>query len=135
MNGVEQPFLLYPIGDLDEDPESLIEFAGIVPKSVKRNGPRWRRARVTIKFFKLDTREELLRERAGQLVALDNALAILESSPPPDREGLAKNDIIRLRSADSPHANCVRSACRMYEADPIAMRAVFAAARDYLDSE
>jgi hypothetical protein len=131
----EKPFLIYPLGDIDEDPETLIEFVGVLPKPVKRNGPRWRRAKVTIKFFRLDTREELIRERARCLVALDNALARIENDPSPDRREDAKNDVVRLRGAKSPHASCVRCACRMYETHPLEMRELFRAAREFLDSE
>ncbi|MCA9101757.1 MAG: hypothetical protein KDA63_11430 [Planctomycetales bacterium] len=135
LNASEGPLLIYPIGDLDEDPETLIEFVGPLPKPAKKNGPRWRRAKVTIKFFKLDTREELIRERCERLVALDNALKIVDSALPDADKEVAKDDIRRLQEPKSPHANCVRSACRMYVETPDAMRDVFAAARDFLDSE
>lgn len=135
LNPIEQPFLIYPIGKLDEDPEELITFAGINPVPAKRNGPRWRRAKVTIKFFELDTREELLRERARCLVSLDDKFAILDSNLPETRKNVARTDIHELRSSGSPHSNCVRSACNAYLDDPIRMIQLFQAARDYLASE
>lgn len=135
LNDGERPLLVYPLGDLDEDPEQIITFDGIIAQPRKRNGPRWRRAKVTIAFFGLNVREELLRERARVLTALDNALSILESDASEARKQEAKGDIERLRSEASPHANCVRAACAAYIADPHGMRAVFRAARDYLDSE
>src|SRR5262249_31446914 len=60
----EQPFLLYPIGTFDDDPEEILTFEGVVPKPVKMSGHRRRRAVVTIDFFELDTREELIRGRS-----------------------------------------------------------------------
>jgi hypothetical protein len=135
LNDVERPFLVYPIGQLDEDPEDLITFVGLIPRPVKRNGPRWRRAQVTIKFFNLDTREELLRERARCLVALDDKFAILDSDVPESRKTMARADIATLRSPASPHSNCVRSACRVYVDDPDGMIQLFQAAREYLASE
>jgi hypothetical protein len=135
LNEVERPFLVFPLGDLDEAPENIITFDGILAIPRKRNGPRWRRAKVTIAFFELNNREELQRERAECLVALDNALAILESDLPDDRKQQAQRDIERMQSSRSPHASCVRAACEAYVADRSRMIELFQAARDYLDSE
>jgi hypothetical protein len=114
LNDTERPFLPYPLGDVDEDPEDVITFDGVIAIPRKRNGPRWRRAKVTIAFFQLNLREELLRERARSLVALDNALAILESDSQAERVEQAQEDVRRLRSTASPHAGCVRAACQTY---------------------
>lgn len=134
----EQPYLIYPLGDWDDDPEELIGFLGIVPVPKMKNGFGRKRADVTIKFFELnpedDGREELGRERARQLVALDNALAILELKPPEVRKKTALADIDVLQRASSPHANCVRSALALYKKDALQAGNLFTAARDYLDS-
>ncbi len=62
----EKPYLIYPLGDWDDDPEELIGFLGIVPVPKKKRGFGRKRAEVTIKFFELspedDGREELGRE-------------------------------------------------------------------------
>jgi hypothetical protein len=62
----ERPFLPFPLGDTDSDPEELISFDGIlaVPTSPDLVSHEWRRAAVTIDFFALNEREELRRERA-----------------------------------------------------------------------
>jgi hypothetical protein len=135
LNQAERPFLLYPLGDFDEDPEEIITFDGIIARPRKRNGPRWRRAKVIIAFFELNERAELQRERAERLVALDDALAVLESGLPDDRIQIAKRDIARLQTPQSAHASCVRAACAAYVEDRERMRAIFAAAREFLDSE
>ena len=49
----ERPFLLYPIGDADDDPEDLIEFAGLSPQA-RGTGFRKQRALVTIWLFDLN---------------------------------------------------------------------------------
>ena len=36
----EQPFLIYPLGSLDDDPEEVLTFDGIVPKPAKQSGHR-----------------------------------------------------------------------------------------------
>jgi hypothetical protein len=61
---LEKPYLIYPLSDIDEDPEDVITFEGFLPVPAATSGHRSRRGRVTIDFFALDTREELLRERA-----------------------------------------------------------------------
>jgi hypothetical protein len=134
----EKPYLIYPLGDWDDDPEDLIGFVGIVPVPKKTRGFGRQRAEVTIKFFELNAedagREELGRERARQLVALDDALAILELKPPAARKRTALGDIERLLRSSSPHASCVRSALALYKRDPQQAGDLFTAARTYLDS-
>jgi hypothetical protein len=134
----EKPYLIYPLGDWEEDPEDLIGFVGIIPVARQHSGFGRARAEVTIKFFELspedDGREELGRERAHCLVALDNALGILESHPSPARKETALADIKRLQRSSSPHASCVRSALALYKDDPRQAGALFAAARAYWDS-
>ncbi len=135
LNDAEKPFLIYPIGEYDEDPEDLITFVGITAIPKKRNGPRWRRARITIDFFELNGRSELREQRARQLVSLDNALFKLESSDATDdQRNIAREDIKQLRHASSAHASCVRAACVLYQANPTKAREVFAEARTLLRS-
>ena len=129
----EQPDLIYPIGDADGDPESLISFIGIVPVPVKKTGPRNRRARVTIAFFDLQKREELRRERSEQLVTLDNAFFKLNHGSIEEQEHTAM-DIERLSSSSSRHASCVRAACKLYSRDVDSARAIFQAVRGFLSS-
>lgn len=127
----ERPLLLFPIGTRDDDPEEVLEFLGINARPRHRRGVRNHRARVTIDLFGLEAREDLRRERAEALAALHNALVLLEHDL--DTES-AMQDIRRLRSASSPHASCVRSACRLYESTPELAIELFQAARDFLKS-
>jgi hypothetical protein len=130
----EQPYLLYPLGRLDDDPEEIISFDGIVPKPSKRSGHRRRRAVVTIDFFELDTREELLRGRAEQIRELKLALIVNESSPSPSDKALAERTIADLQSEKSQHTNCVRSFLQLYRQDRPRAEAIFQAAMEYLES-
>ena len=69
----EEAYLIYPLGDMDEDPEELIEFHGVVPRPIAARGHRRHRALVTIDFFKLgdpDERENLFMDRARIITAL-----------------------------------------------------------------
>ncbi len=130
----EQPYLLYPLGDRDDDPETIITFDGIVPKPLKRSGHRRRRAMVTIDFFELDTREELLRGRAEKIRELWLALIVLGSGLSPNAKAFAKRTIADLWSAKSPHSSCVRSFLRLYLRDRTRAKAILEGVMKYLES-
>jgi len=131
----EQPFVVYPLGDGDEDPEELLTFSGINAIPRRKNGPRWRRARVMIEFFKLNDREELFRERAYQLIGLANALVVLANQTAhPAEKDRARRTIERLQEPRGPHSSCVRAACDLYQRSPAKAQDLFQAADDYLDS-
>jgi hypothetical protein len=129
----EQHYLLYPLGNLDDDPEKVLNFDGILPKPLKRSGHLRRRAVVTIDFFELDTREELLRGRAEKILELKLALIVSESDRPPPDQALAKWTIALLQSAKSEHSNCVRSFLRLYSQDRPRAEIIFQAVLDYLE--
>ena len=86
LNRLEKPFIPYPIGSIDENPEKIISFEGTAPVPVTSRGKRHRRALVTIKFFKLDTREELLLRRAEILNELWRIFEDLASSDSQTKE-------------------------------------------------
>jgi len=88
---------------------------------------------VTIAFFDLNGREELLRERSEQLVALDNALFRINLGTAAERT-TAERDVERMCEPASRHSSCVKAACRLYQEDVAAARAIFQSAREYLDS-
>lgn len=134
LDGVEQPLLIYPLGNRDENPAELITFVGINAVPRARRGVQRHRAQVTIDFFELNRREELIRERAEDLVALDNALAVIETSSDPARRTTAENDIIRMRASAHRHSACILAACDLYQSKPLKARELFSAARSYLDS-
>ncbi|MDJ0909817.1 MAG: hypothetical protein QNI99_11530 [Woeseiaceae bacterium] len=113
----EKPYLIYPIGAVDTDPERLIKFEGIVPVPVATRGHSHARARVTIDFFELDTREVLLEERAETILALHVALAST-NDPNDDTAGAAQLLVDRLTSDAAPHANCARCHRTLAATDP-----------------
>jgi hypothetical protein len=130
----EQPYLLYPLGSHDDDPEEVLTFEGIVPRPSKRSGHRRCRAVVTIDFFELDTREELLRGRAEVIWELKLALIVEEHPPTPADKAFARRTIARLQSEQSPHCNCARSFIRLYRRDPARADKIVEATREYLES-
>ena len=130
----EQPYLLYPLGRRDDNPEDIFTFDGFVPKPVKQSGHRRRRAVVTIDFFALDIREELLRGRAETVCGLKSALIILESNVSAAKKAFAERTIAHLQSENSPHTNCARSFLRLHQRDPARAELISNAALDYLVS-
>jgi len=81
LNKKEKPYLIFPIGQLDSDPEELIDFQGIVPMpKMKKGALGYERARVTIAFFKLadyNLRKELFRGRAEAIVKIGTTYRLL----------------------------------------------------------
>ena len=130
----EQPYLPYPLGDSDDDPEEIITFRGHLPVARRKRGPRRRRADVTIRFFELDTRDTLLRERAEALRALGIALRQLSTERDPYWRAIAQRAVELLQSSASPHANCARAFAALYEQDPVQALELLGLARRYLDS-
>lgn len=129
----EMPFLIYPIGAGDDDPESLITFRGILPLPVRQSGHRRRRAELTIDFFELDTREVLLEERAETLLALHIAMVSAADADPGVR---ASAELLVQRRIDrrSPHANCARRHHALFQADRARADEFVEAAVQYLVS-
>lgn len=129
----ERPLLIYPISNVDQDPEKLISFEGVLPVPKATRGYSYRRARVTIDFFGLARREELLRERALMIKVLYVAC-----------EDVNHEDALRRRDARQtldlvampglPHRNCARAFCALYSRDPATARQYYEAAIDYLES-
>jgi hypothetical protein len=113
----ERPLLLYPIGRSDDDPEDVITFRGILPIPAARWGHRRRRAQVTIRLFELDTRENLLEERAEILIQLHMSMA-LASTPDLLTRNAATLSIARLTSDRAAHASCARAHHDLLLTDP-----------------
>ncbi len=121
----ERPLLIYPLGELDDDPEELITFEGVLPVPKFKRGDRYRRARVTIDLFELDTREDLLKARAGIILSLWAALRLLQTAGAAADDRADAQKIVELaKSSASPHTNCARAFSKLYEQN-------FAKARQY----
>ncbi|QBP77578.1 hypothetical protein E2K99_22430 [Herbaspirillum huttiense] len=127
----ELPLLIYPIGDFDNNPEDLIEFAGASPHPIQVSGYGRDRAQTTIEFFALadtDARKNLFRERAIILIALWGQLEAAKSST----NTKAVEAVRAFQSENSAHANCARSFVRLYKANRSAAEGHFNAALDFV---
>ena len=112
----ELPWLLYPIGRLDIDPEEAITFYGYLPQS-KSTKPHMRlRGLVTISFFGLDDvfgRKTLLKDRAWVIIALHEFLVETEDEKDKQKAALVQD----MLKSSSRHTNCARSFKRLFDAD------------------
>ena len=132
----EQAYLIYPIGDLDDDPETLIEFHGTSPLPVVDDGFKRHRALVTIGFFKLDDpekRKNLFRDRALIIMAL---FPLLQETT----RGTASERVAACAKVDAAlnpklrHLNCAKSYRRLFERDAAQAEAVYEAAQKLIMS-
>ncbi len=140
----EKPYLIYPLGTIDDDPEEVIRYRGLaaLPPALdplltakdRRDAHRNKRARVIIAFFGLNEREELLWGQAEKLRELEKSLNDIKSQDP-ERVKYAQDDIRRLADGISEHTACVRAMIRLYCHDVTTAHSYFEAVRAYLDSK
>jgi hypothetical protein len=135
LNTSERPDLIYPLGDSGDDPRTLITFQGIIAIPVQRRGPLRRRAEVTIEFFRLNSREELLRARAEVLDSLGHHLETLnDPSTSRERRNSVMKTIQRMRARSAQHTACVLAMMELYQTNPTTGRQLIDEARSYLES-
>lgn len=114
----EGALLVYPLGDLDDDPEDLIGIPGFVPQVTASTDDKKLRARVTIDFFDLAGRPTLIRQRATAITHLANNLEFRDLPGMPQRVvRRAERVIDALLKGLHPHTNCARSFKRLYDTD------------------
>ncbi len=130
----EQPLLLYPLGDLDEDPEQALTFNGIVPIPQALDGYRSYRARVTIDFFVLEEREILREERSMGLHLLWGVLEERRRARSAVKRAEYQRLVDRLVDGSSAHTNCLRAFNTLYQRDRAAAGEIAGAIRRYLGS-
>ena len=115
----ERAYMIYPISDMDDDPEQLITFHGLSPRARESSGFPFYRAQVTIRVFRLDDwrqRKELNKDRAEFLEKLFWALRQRDAPKSTKLQvEQAAQAITRLTSKTFRHANCLRSFYRLYE--------------------
>ncbi len=133
LNAREKPFLLYPIGDFDDDPENLIDWEGFVPipKIAKSDDAfRFHRAQVNIEFFKLDGRHDVRRGCAEQIRLVWRTFLLLKI---PEEKPQAQAFLEACKTDSSlTHAACVRAFLRLVASDVQKAKQVVLAAEKYL---
>ncbi|HSI15383.1 MAG TPA: hypothetical protein VK961_25275 [Chthoniobacter sp.] len=127
MLAAEGAYLLYPIGSLDDDPETIIEFYGLSPRPVAATGMKRHRALVTIEFFRLDDPEErknLYRDRAILILALFPLLEKTRQGTPAAKTA-AKATVKGFLKPELRHLNCARNFQGLFERDAIAAKEIY----------
>ncbi len=134
LNAGEQPLLVYPIGDVDEDPEEILTFEGVVPVPAAKSGHARERARVSIDFFNLIGRRDLEKARATAIELLWTHLEAQRTGDAGQKQRAAQM-VEELTSVDAPHAGCARAFVRTYRKDRAKAQAYLEEARKLLLSK
>jgi hypothetical protein len=130
----EYPLLIYPLSDIDDDPEALITFIGPLPVPQTHSGWAANRARVTIDLLGLAVREELLQERSRLIHGLWIALTSLLGGLSSPLQVEAERAVRLLTAPESPHCSCCRAYVALFRVDRAAANAIAVAAGNYLET-
>ena len=136
-DSTEEPFLIYPIGDADENPEDLITYEGMSPMALAANGRGRLRALATIAIFKLGDpieRKIFFHERARAIERLFFALEAVSANVSADAVTQAQAAVDRSLQPSSPFASCLRCFRRLYARSQAEARQVYADIAVFLDS-
>ncbi|MCP4147200.1 MAG: hypothetical protein GY757_05565, partial [bacterium] len=131
----EKPYLVFPIGDLDDDPETILRYDGVHAVPVERNGFKYDRARVTILFFKLNDREELFESRADKICHLFHFLEMIKGANTREQHKKAEKIVANLLSGKKSYTNCCRSFKKIYDSDRKRALKIIEKIEDYLASD
>jgi hypothetical protein len=133
----EKAWLIFPLGDFDDDPENLIAFHGLspqalgTPKTIKH-----KRALVTIAFFKLDDPDQRRKIFLGRADVIQKmGLAFREGSradTPANRKMQCQKIIDFHQSSTAPYSNCGRSYARLWRNDRATAEKLWDDAVDFL---
>ncbi len=110
----EQPFLCYPLGETDDDPEDLITFRATTAVPVHAVGHKHARAKVMIDFFGLNEREQLHRERA-RMIAMFGHWFEKQTAGTANVDDLKA--IEKIMSPALPHSACLKAFARLWATD------------------
>jgi hypothetical protein len=127
----ELSYLLYPIGDGDDDPEDIITFTGTIARPAATDSHKNARGALIIDFFGLNSRDQLHIQRAEIIERFGHALkAVADGTDiPADRTYVAQ-----IRNPTIPHAACLRAFKRLWDSDQQSARRILQACRDMLSA-
>jgi hypothetical protein len=132
----EQPLLVNPVGDFDDDPATLISFRGLSPMAAHTSGHKRHRGLVCIAFFRLDDRRRkyLFRERADVIVSLYSFLEQAEQATTQAKRKVYERLVEVKTKASAPHTNCARCFRDLFQNDRNEADQIFLLADQYLQS-
>lgn len=125
---LEAPFLCYPIGQIDEDPASLVTFEGPLAFATG-NDRQQARGQVIIELFKLNDRDDLRYGRAEAIKNLGQALLLTELGNDPDRN----RRIVELSVRNTaPYASSSRCFLKKWRRDRALAQQIYEECQDLL---
>jgi hypothetical protein len=125
---IEQPLVIFPI---DEDPEALITFRGVLAIPVQSTGFGNLRALVTIALFNLNGREELIDDRFRQIRSVFSAFNMMMEGSSQAKRIDGMTQIAELISPESPQSACAKAYLELLRSNPQAAWQVYQDARAY----
>ena len=111
----EKPYLCYPLGEIDADPEQLITFQATIAIPFHTTGFEYQRAKLMIDFFRLNEREQLHLERA-RMISLFGASLARNFAGNPDATDL--QIIALITQAHLPHSSCLKAFAKLWQSKP-----------------
>ncbi|MBY5828654.1 hypothetical protein HFN47_00860 [Rhizobium leguminosarum] len=125
----ERPYLCYPLGNQDEDPENIITFTGTIAVPAAADGFNRQRGLLIIDFFGLNRHDLLHVERAQAIERFGSALLAVAE----ERGSAADHTYVQqIGNPMIPHAGCVRAFFRLWQGDQQKGRRILTACRDML---
>lgn len=128
----EKPLLIYPLGQHDTDPETLIAFEGIVAVPAHKSGIEYQRARVTIDFFQLNEREELWEDRFRAIRTIFQSMSIVHNATDATQRAAAQRALDDSISESAPQALCARSFLALMRRDAQSAWQTYLAAEEFV---
>ncbi len=134
----EKPYLVYPVGHIDKDPEDIFFFFGLSPRPKTGEGFERKRALLTIEFFKLDDglkRQNLFLERARVILLLYPRLKRQTEGATQAERNKATKFVKKIAGDSHPHANCARSFKKLFKDNPAKAGKLFTLIEDFYISK
>lgn len=128
----EKPFLCYPIGTIDDDPEDLVTFRVTTAVPAQKSGHGRQRGRIIIDFFGLNDREVLHRERARMISIFGGALLAESKGHATSHD---KQLISKMGSSMLPHSACLRAFRKFWAANATLAEEAYQLCREYAVSD
>lgn len=125
----EKPFLCYPIGVADIDPEELVTFEITTAVPVAKSGDKRRRGQIIIDFFALNEREQLHRDRARMLLLIG---AYLEKQASGTAAPNVAKIVDKLIDGTMPHTACARAFKKLWAIDPVKAKIALSTCEKYV---
>jgi hypothetical protein len=125
----EKPYLTYPVGDGDDDPEELVTFTGTVARPAVETGWRHERGALIIDFFGLNSRDQLHVQRAEIIERFGGALAAVADGRASQSD---RTYVAMLGNPIIPHASCLRAFAKLWYRDERSARRLYDACREML---